>query len=67
MRNIIPSLAKENDLLQNQLENTQQENRCLKTTYDKLRGKVVAEKMLKSLLNDRAQQMVDEQDCSDGE
>ncbi|KAG0917422.1 hypothetical protein G6F33_001516 [Rhizopus arrhizus] len=67
MRSIISSLTKENDLLQNQLENAQQENRRLKTTYDKLRGKVVAEKMLKSLLNDRAHQIVDEQDCSDEE
>ncbi|KAI7905748.1 uncharacterized protein BX663DRAFT_500770 [Cokeromyces recurvatus] len=50
MRTLISSLTKENDLLQRQLENARQENNRLKATCDRLRGKILAEKMLKKLL-----------------
>lgn len=51
MRSMILSLTKENDLLQRQLDHIRHENGRLKATCDRLRGKMLAEKMLKKLLN----------------
>ncbi|GAA5817565.1 hypothetical protein MFLAVUS_011113 [Mucor flavus] len=52
MRHLISSLTKENDLLLRQLDHVRRDNNRLKATCDKLRGKMLAEKMLKKLLND---------------
>lgn len=51
MRAMISTLTKENDLLQRQLDHVKRENERLKATCDKYRGKILAEKMLKKLLN----------------
>ncbi|KAI9468916.1 MAG: hypothetical protein EXX96DRAFT_589717 [Benjaminiella poitrasii] len=61
MRALISSLTKENDLLQRQLETARQENNRLKTTCDRLRGKILAEKMLKKLLNHPRQSLLMQQ------
>ncbi|KAG0162658.1 hypothetical protein DFQ28_000925 [Apophysomyces sp. BC1034] len=50
MRTMIGSLTKENELLQRQLDQIRRENSRLKTTCDRLRGKMMAEKMLKRML-----------------
>ncbi|KAF7729639.1 hypothetical protein EC973_004012 [Apophysomyces ossiformis] len=50
MRSMIGSLTKENQLLQRELEQIRRENSQLKTTCDRLRGKMMAEKMLKRML-----------------
>ncbi|KAI8877460.1 hypothetical protein K501DRAFT_148047, partial [Backusella circina FSU 941] len=50
MRTLISSLTKENELLQRQVDHVRRENNRLKTTCDQLRGKMLAEKMLKKLL-----------------
>ncbi|KAI9366634.1 hypothetical protein BD770DRAFT_303181, partial [Pilaira anomala] len=52
MRRMISSLTKENDLLLRQLDHVRRDNNRLKATCDKLRGKMLAEKILKKLLND---------------
>jgi hypothetical protein len=68
MRFMISSLTKENDLLQRQLDQAREENRRLKSSCDKLRGKMLAEKMLKKLLNgSTTHQMVMNDDDSDDE
>ncbi|KAI7870957.1 hypothetical protein BDF14DRAFT_1715932, partial [Spinellus fusiger] len=51
MRSLIDSITKENDLLSRQLDHAQRENSRLKATCDRLRGKMLAEKMLKRLLS----------------
>jgi regulator of replication initiation timing len=50
MRSVIHSLTKENDVLLRQLEQVKSENRQLKYVCDKLRSKMMAEKMLKKML-----------------
>jgi hypothetical protein len=50
MRSMIASLSKENELLMRQLDHIQKENNHLKATCDKLRGKMIAQKMLKQYL-----------------
>ncbi|KAI8073289.1 hypothetical protein BC940DRAFT_316024 [Gongronella butleri] len=50
MRSMIHSLTKENDVLMRQLDHVMGENQQLKINCDKLRGKIMAEKMLKKLL-----------------
>ena len=50
MRSMIHSLTKENDVLMRQLDQVMGENHQLKINCDKLRGKIIAEKMLKKLL-----------------
>ncbi|KAG0168030.1 hypothetical protein DFQ28_004229 [Apophysomyces sp. BC1034] len=50
MRTLIASLTKENELLMRQLDNVRDENAKLKSTCDRLRGKMLAEKMLKRFL-----------------
>ncbi|KAI8980890.1 hypothetical protein BDB01DRAFT_796000 [Pilobolus umbonatus] len=51
MRSLISSLTKENELLQRQLDHVKRENRRLKATCDRLRGKMLAERMLKKFLH----------------
>jgi regulator of replication initiation timing len=50
MRSLISSLTKENELLKRQLSHVKRENNRLKGNCDRLRGKLVAEKMLKKFL-----------------
>ncbi|KAI9497832.1 hypothetical protein BDB00DRAFT_752706, partial [Zychaea mexicana] len=50
MRSTIGSLTRDNELLQRQLEHVRQENNQLKATCDQLRGKMMAEKMLKRMM-----------------
>jgi hypothetical protein len=50
MRSLISSLTKENELLKRQLNHVKRENGRLKGSCDRLRGKLVAEKMLKKFL-----------------
>lgn len=56
MRSMISSLTKENELLLRQLDHVQHENGHLKTTCDRLRGKIMAQKMLKQYLVEAEQQ-----------
>lgn len=56
MRAMISSLTKENELLIRQLNHIQHENNHLKSTCDKLRGKLMAQKMLKQYLVESEQQ-----------
>lgn len=56
MRSMISSLTKENELLLRQLDHVQHENGHLKATCDRLRGKIMAQKMLKQYLVDSEQQ-----------
>jgi hypothetical protein len=65
MRMLISSLTKENDLLQRQLDHLKRDNDKLKVTCDKLRGKMMAEKMLKKLLHNEQQQKKDLQEFVD--
>ncbi|KAI8381344.1 uncharacterized protein BYT42DRAFT_566194 [Radiomyces spectabilis] len=51
MRSMIATLTKENELLVRQLDHARLENSRLKAVTDKLRGKMMAEKMLKRLLS----------------
>ncbi|KAI9245730.1 hypothetical protein EDC94DRAFT_628156 [Helicostylum pulchrum] len=51
MRSMISSLTKENELLLRQLDHVQHENGHLKATCDRLRGKIMAQKMLKQYLD----------------
>lgn len=67
MRMLISTLTKENDLLQRQLDHVRRDNDKLKVTCDKLRGKMLAEKMLKKLLHNENQQPGDLQDFVDDE
>ncbi|CAO3689166.1 unnamed protein product [Rhizopus stolonifer] len=67
MRTKISLYTKENNLLQCQLGNARQENDRLKKACDKLRGKVLAEKMLKKLLNDTTKQPMTDDESSDDE
>ncbi|GAN02817.1 hypothetical protein MAM1_0028d02264 [Mucor ambiguus] len=67
MRMLISSLTKENDLLQRQLDHVQRDNEKLKVTCDKLRGKMMAEKMLKKLLHSEHPQAGDLQGFVDDE
>lgn len=60
MRCMISSLTKENDLLLRQLDHVRRENNRLKATCDKLRGKMLAEKMLKKLLNDKEETSINQ-------
>lgn len=57
MRSMIASLTKENELLLRQLDHVQHENAHLKTTCDRLRGKIMAQKMLKQYLVEAEQQV----------
>lgn len=57
MRAMISSLTKENELLIRQLNHIQHENSHLKSTCDKLRGKLMAQKMLKQYLVESEQQI----------
>ncbi|ORZ25503.1 hypothetical protein BCR42DRAFT_298597, partial [Absidia repens] len=50
MRSMIHTMTKENDLLLRQLEQAKSENRQLKSVCDKLRSKMMAEKMFKKML-----------------
>jgi hypothetical protein len=50
MRSMISSLTKDNELLLRQLDHIQRENNHLKATCDRLRGKIIAQKMLKQYL-----------------
>lgn len=52
MRGIIASLTRENELLQRQLDHVARENCTLKATCDRLRGKMLAERMLQRMLKD---------------
>jgi hypothetical protein len=56
MRAMISSLTKENELLLRQLDHVQHENGHLKSTCDRLRGKLMAQKMLKQYLVETEQQ-----------
>ncbi|GAN06717.1 hypothetical protein MAM1_0133d06205 [Mucor ambiguus] len=56
MRAMISTLTKENELLLRQLDHIQHENSHLKTTCDRLRGKIMAQKMLKQYLVENEQQ-----------
>lgn len=67
MRMLISSLTKENDLLQRQLDHVRRDNDKLKATCDKLRGKMMAEKMLKKLLHSENPQAGDLQGFVDDE
>ncbi|KAI7894118.1 uncharacterized protein EV154DRAFT_394053, partial [Mucor mucedo] len=58
MRSMIASLTKENELLLRQLDHVQHENGHLKTTCDRLRGKIMAQKMLKQYLVEAEHQQV---------
>jgi radical SAM superfamily enzyme YgiQ (UPF0313 family) len=60
MRTFISSLTKENELLQRQVDHVRRENNRLKTTCDQLRGKMLAEKMLKKLLDEEGMERFDE-------
>ncbi|KAI8879885.1 hypothetical protein K501DRAFT_156380, partial [Backusella circina FSU 941] len=61
MRALIDSLTKENELLLRQLENVQFENVHLKDTCDKLRGKLMAQQIIKQYLNEnKYQQSLDD-------
>ncbi|KAI8047727.1 uncharacterized protein B0P05DRAFT_447866, partial [Gilbertella persicaria] len=63
MRATISNLTKENELLMRQLEHTQLENNHLKATCDRLRGRIMAQKILKQYLVESEQQ---QQNCSIG-
>lgn len=69
MRNMITTLTKENELLSRQLEHVKRENIRLRSTYDRLRGKTVAAKILKHFLtanNSKQEQSIHiEQDDDD--
>ncbi|KAG2225545.1 hypothetical protein INT45_013656 [Circinella minor] len=52
MKSVINSLTRENELLQRQLDHIRQENNHLKATCDRIRGKMMAEKMLKRMMAD---------------
>ncbi|CAO3644761.1 unnamed protein product [Mucor hiemalis] len=65
MRSHILSLSKENDLLQRQLDHVRGENNRLKVTCDRLRGKMLAEKMLKNLLDGKSGEDDDEEEEDD--
>jgi hypothetical protein len=67
MRTLISSLSKENDLLQRQLDHVRRDNNRLKATCDRLRGKMLAEKMLKKLLSTDEQQEVLQEDEDEDE
>lgn len=56
MRAMISSLTKENELLLRQLDHVQHENGHLKATCDRLRGKIMAQKMLKQYFVETEQQ-----------
>ncbi|KAL0135398.1 basic-leucine zipper transcription factor [Mucor lusitanicus] len=56
MRAMISTLTKENELLLRQLDHIQHENSHLKATCDRLRGKIMAQKMLKQYLVENEQQ-----------
>lgn len=62
MRSHILALSKENDLLQRQLDHVRGENNRLKATCDRLRGKMLAEKMLKNLLNGKGEEGEEEEE-----
>jgi hypothetical protein len=61
MRSMISSLTKENELLLRQLDHIQRENNHLKATCDRLRGKIIAQKMLKQYLVETEQQQQQQQ------
>ncbi|KAI8345309.1 hypothetical protein EDC96DRAFT_422622, partial [Choanephora cucurbitarum] len=56
MRTTISILTKENELLMRQFEHARLENSHLKTTCDRLRGRLMAQKMLKQCLIENEQQ-----------
>lgn len=58
MRAMISTLTKENELLIRQLEHMKHENNHLKATCDKLRGKMIAQKMLKQYLVENEQRLM---------
>ncbi|KAI8384636.1 uncharacterized protein BYT42DRAFT_563152 [Radiomyces spectabilis] len=51
MRSMIIAMSKENEVMARQLDQLCQENTRLKAMCDKLRGKMMAQKMLKQFLN----------------
>lgn len=57
MRSMIATLTKENELLMRQLDHVKHENTHLKATCDKLRGKMIAQKMLKQYLVESEQRL----------
>ncbi|KAI8987951.1 hypothetical protein BDF20DRAFT_985331 [Mycotypha africana] len=61
MRSMIATITKENELLQRQLEQVRRENHQLKLTCDKLRGKMLAEKLLQKMLMRQQQQQKQQQ------
>jgi hypothetical protein len=61
MRAMISSLTKENELLLRQLDHVQNENGHLKANCDRLRGKIMAQKMLKQYLVESEQQQQQKQ------
>ncbi|KAL7312365.1 hypothetical protein PS15m_008130 [Mucor circinelloides] len=61
MRAMISTLTKENELLLRQLDHIQHENSHLKATCDRLRGKIMAQKMLKQYLVENEQQQQQQQ------
>lgn len=61
MRAMISTLTKENELLLRQLDHIQHENSHLKATCDRLRGKIMAQKMLKQYLVENEQQQQQKQ------
>lgn len=67
MRSHILALSKENDLLQRQLDHVRGENNRLKATCDRLRGKMLAEKMLKNLLNGKGEEGEEDEDEDEDE
>ncbi|KAI9274430.1 hypothetical protein BDA99DRAFT_497447 [Phascolomyces articulosus] len=52
MKSVITSLTRENELLQRQLEHIRHENNQLKETCDQLRGKLMAQKMIKRMMDE---------------
>ncbi|KAK4509546.1 uncharacterized protein ATC70_007898 [Mucor velutinosus] len=61
MRAMISTLTKENELLLRQLDHIQHENSHLKATCDRLRGKIMAQKMLKQYLVENEQHQQQQQ------
>ncbi|KAI8640230.1 hypothetical protein BD408DRAFT_420145 [Parasitella parasitica] len=53
MQQQVSALLKDNEVLQRQLDQVRRENNKLKSTCDKLRGKMLAKKMLKEMLQRR--------------
>ncbi|KAI9312965.1 hypothetical protein BX666DRAFT_1983742 [Dichotomocladium elegans] len=53
MRSLIASLTRENEILQRQLEHVGHENSRLKATCDRLRGKILADKLIKRMLTNQ--------------